>query len=522
MDQDRELRKKLLHEREQQKQRREFMKSVGGIGLGAGVMAASPGAFANNSNPNQPEIAIIGAVAGGLRTAHRLMQYGFDSTVYEANNRVGGRMYSDSSFFSDNRVVEWGGEFISSEHTAIRNLAHQLDLKLEDANRLSVGEEETYSIGGQLYNEHDLLDEWVDGLYDVMKQALKDAPWQPTYNSVHTAKHIEYDYLDAIDWMDMLGYNSSHWVHKLLLTDLVAEYGITVGNSALNLIYLLGYNTRRSGGLPLAGTDERFHIVGGNDLIPITMANQLPSGTVQMEKKLEAIVGDYGGPYTLQFDDGSSSNCEVLVMSLPINLVKDIDIDSRIWDTFSTQKQNAFLSDNTASDNGKLMMEFSDRHWDLTRDINGREVHQAARGYSDPDKFISTWEGEPGNPSPLGLLVDYNGGFEARNLTSTELHGVAHHDDVLRFLPQAEAIWPGISAKYTGKALISNWIDDPFAKSAFLSPTIGTMTSWWGSQWESEGNIYFAGEAYDEESWAYMEGAIASGERVAREIHQNY
>jgi monoamine oxidase len=48
------------------------------------------------------------------------------------------------------------------------------------------------------------------------------------------------------------------------------------------------------------------------------------------------------------------------------------------------------------------------------------------------------------------------------------------------------------------------------------------MTSWWGSQWESEGNIYFAGEAYDEANWAYMDAAIASGERVAREIYQNY
>ena len=42
------------------------------------------------------------------------------------------------------------------------------------------------------------------------------------------------------------------------------------------------------------------------------------------------------------------------------------------------------------------------------------------------------------------------------------------------------------------------------------------------SQWEPDGNIYYAGEAYDEEGWSYMNGAIASGERVAKEIHQNY
>jgi hypothetical protein len=83
---------------------------------------------------------------------------------------------------------------------AIRNLAHQLGLQLEDANKLSVGDEETYLIGGQLYNEHDLLDEWVGGLYDIMKQALKDAPWQPTYNSVHTPENIH-----SISWMRSTG-----------------------------------------------------------------------------------------------------------------------------------------------------------------------------------------------------------------------------------------------------------------------------------------------------------------------------
>ena len=475
---------------------------------------------------SQPSIAIVGAGAGGLRTAHRLQQYGIDSTIYEANTRVGGRMYSDRSFFSDNRVVEYGGEFISTEHTAIRNLVHQLGLKLEDANKLSLGEEETYFVTHygttSVYSEADLLDEWVGGLYEVMKQALKDAPWQPQYNTVHTAKHIEYDFLNAIQWMTDLGYPSSHWVHKLLLTDLVAEYGITDNNSALNLIYLLGWNTRNSGGLPLAGTDERLHVVGGNDLIVQGMAGELPAGSIEMERKLVQIVGDYAGPYTLHLEDLSSTSCDVLVMSLPMNLIKGIDIDTRILNGFSPQRQMAFDSTSNVSDNGKLMLEFSDRHWDRSTVIHDETVHQAARAYSDPDKFISTWEGEPGNPSTLGLLVDYNGGFEARNLASLNLHGLAAQADVDRFLPQAESIWPGITPKYTGKALVSNWLGDPLAGSAFTSPSVGTMTTWWGAQWQPAGNIYFAGEAYDEEQWSYMNGAILSGERVAKEIHQNY
>ena len=158
---------------------------------------------------------------------------------------------------------------------------------------------------------------------------------------------------------------------------------------------------------------------------------------------------------------------------------------------------------------------------------------QAARAYSFGGEtarqysgFISTWEGEPGNPSPLGVLVNYNGGAEARKLRSKELHGPAAQADVDRVLLQAEQIWPGISARYRPEVggLVSNWIDDPLAKSAFTSPSVGTMTTWWGSQWESDiqGRVFFAGEAYDAEYWSYMNGAVLSGERVATEIHQNF
>lgn len=533
MDQDRELRKRLHRERQLQNERRDFLRAAGGMGLGAGMLSASPAAFANNGGGNnQPSIAIVGAGVGGLRTAHRLMQYGIDSTVYEASERVGGRMFADRDFFSDGRVVEYGGEFISTEHNAIRNLAHQLNLQLEDANKLSLGDEETYLIDGVLYSEAQLMDVWVNDLYDVMKRAQQDAPWQPQYNTAHTAKHLEYDDKDAIQWMTELGYPSTDWVHKLLLADLVAEYGITEGNSALNLIYLLGWNTRNSGGLPLAGTDERLHVVGGNDLIPQRMADELPSGTVQLEKHLEAITGNYGGPFTLEFTDNSSETCEVLVLALPHNKIKEIDIADDIWMGFSPEKRTGFLSSENVSDNGKVMMEFTDRHWDRFTTIDGESVHQAARAYSftnptgldDWSGFISTWEGEPGNPSPLGVLVNYNGGHEARTLKSKNLHGPANNKDVDRILDQAELIWPGISAKYIpGKALVSNWIDDPLAGSAFTSPTVGTMTTWWGAQWESDipGKVFFAGEAYDEEFWSYMNGAVLSGERIATEIHQN-
>ena len=260
---------------------------------------------------------------------------------------------------------------------------------------------------------------------------------------------------------------------------------ITEGNSALNLIYLLGFNNRGSGGLPLAGTDERFHIVGGNDQVPTLMAEQLPSGSIQYEHKLRKIKKENSGSFKLWFQGVNQAvQCDVLVMAMPLNLIKDVDIQGF---SFSPVKQMAIDSGNTSSDNCKVMLEFSDRFWDVSQtfgDPNVELVHQAARAYSDPDKFISTWEGEPGNPSSLGVLVDYNGGVEARALKNNIYHGEAHPNNVNHLIGYFSQVWPYTEAelmqKYTGKALVANWWDYPFAQGAFTSPTLGTMTTWWG------------------------------------------
>jgi monoamine oxidase len=529
LDQDRELRRNLQIERVESIERRDFLKSMGVIGLGAGLYGVGRGqpAFAA-ADKSQPEIAIIGAGPGGMRAAHRLQQYGIGSKVYEASDRIGGRMYSDADFFSDNRVVEHGGELISSEHTALRNLVHQLNLKLEDVNKLSVGDEETYFIDGNLYSEENLMDVWVDHLYEPFKQALMDAPWQPLINTVHTPGHIYYDTTTARDWLTQeLQLPETDWVHRLLMTDLVAEYG-SLGsiqdypegdrNSAINLVYLLGWNVRSSGGLPLAGTDERLHVVGGNDRVITRMEEELPAGTVETGRKLVAIEPGGVKEFRLVFED-TSVDCDIVVMAMPYSLIRDVNIHPSIYNNFSNGKQMA-IENCLQADNGKVQLEFNDRHWDMTRTIGGQEVHQAARAYSNPDGFISTWEGEPGNPSELGVLVGYNGGYEGRNLSGNDYFGKASKKDVKRVLAQVKHVWPGIEDKYTGKALVSNWWDNPLARGAFVSPGTNDMTSWWGAQWETEGNIYFAGEACDVEYWSYMNGAILSGERVAQEIAQ--
>src|SRR5579863_1453403 len=73
---------------------------------------------------NEPSIAIVGAGIAGLTAALQLHDGGLPATVYEASNRIGGRMHSESRYWNDGQHTEWCGAMIDSHHTNMHALAH--------------------------------------------------------------------------------------------------------------------------------------------------------------------------------------------------------------------------------------------------------------------------------------------------------------------------------------------------------------------------------------------------------------
>ena len=112
--------------------------------------------------------------------------------------------------------------------------------------------------------------------------------------------------MSVIDWINAYvpnGMNSPFG--KLCAADAEGEYGSPANQeSALNLIYLLGFDDSVGGkGLQpksspvLGGTDEMWHVTGGNDQIVTGMVNELPAGTIQLGQKLVAVVKNSNGTY---------------------------------------------------------------------------------------------------------------------------------------------------------------------------------------------------------------------------------
>lgn len=77
-----------------------------------------------------PRAIVVGAGLAGLSAASELREAGHEVTVFEARDRVGGRVWSRE--LANGAVIEMGAEFILPDNTVIRELADRFGLGLWD------------------------------------------------------------------------------------------------------------------------------------------------------------------------------------------------------------------------------------------------------------------------------------------------------------------------------------------------------------------------------------------------------
>ncbi len=115
-------------------ERREFLKLA--FAASAGLLISSGTGFGRTTTlrgvGRGRRVTVVGAGFSGLACAYELLSAGYDVTVLDARNRVGGRVLSFSDFVSG-KVVEGGGELIGSNHpTWVAYAKRDDDVQLND------------------------------------------------------------------------------------------------------------------------------------------------------------------------------------------------------------------------------------------------------------------------------------------------------------------------------------------------------------------------------------------------------
>ena len=91
-------------------------------------ISSSPGML--SSNGNAKKVIVIGAGMSGLVAAYELVRAGHDVTILEARDRIGGRVLTIRSPFSNNHFAEGGAARIKPSHNLTLGYANHFNLNL--------------------------------------------------------------------------------------------------------------------------------------------------------------------------------------------------------------------------------------------------------------------------------------------------------------------------------------------------------------------------------------------------------
>ncbi len=478
--------------------RRDFLKAATAVG----AVALGPRLHLANA-ATAPRIVIVGAGLAGLAAAYQLKKAGYVAQVYEAADRIGGRCWTHRDYWNNGQISEHGGELIDQSHTAIRQLAQELGLRLDNLLKAEKnGTEPFYYFDGQPYTYAQAVDD-LNGIYQKMRRDVSEASYPTLYDS-YTQRGWELDHLSIVDWINETvpgGIDSK--LGQLLDVAYNIEYGgECTDQSALNLLYLMGYSGQ--GQLRLFGpSNEKYHVVGGNDQIPTRLAAALP-GQINTGQELIAIKQNTNGTYTLTFKSGKRMQdvtADKVILALPFSILRySVDYSKA---AFSDLKKIAITQQGMGT-NSKFQMQFTNRHWE-TLGNNGDTF--ADNGYQN------TWEVSRGQSGVSGILNNYTGGNIGASYGSGTITTRAQ-----QVLGLIEPVLPGLSAKWNGKVALDFWPGYKWTRGSYSYWKVGQYTLFSGVERKTEGNCYFAGEHTSVDFQGYLNGAVDSGYNAANAI----
>jgi len=475
---------------------------AGGVGAAAAAAASrfAPAASAATA----PRIVVVGGGLAGLSCAYRLKQAGYPAEVHEGSDRLGGRCWSDRTSFASGQVVEHDGELIDQRHTAVRQLAGQLGLKLN--NLLSAernGTEPFFYFDGEPYSYAQATDD-LKAIWQQLHSDVSAASYPTLYN-LSTERGRELDNMSITDYIKAYvpgGLSSK--LGQLLDVAYNIEYGgESSDQSSLNMLYLLAYSGQ--GQLRIFGpSNEKYHVIGGNDQIPARLASAL-AGPITLGSELVAIRRNADGSWVLSFQQGLTTRtvtADRVVIAIPFSILRSsVDISKA---GFSSRKLTAIRQQGMGT-NSKLHVQFTSRHWE-SLGSNGDT-------FSDTG-YQNTWDVTRAQSGTSGILVDYTGGKIGASFGSGTPSSRAQ-----QFLAQIEPVLPGISVRWNGRATIDYWAGNRWTKGSYSYWKVGQYQAFAGVEREIEGgSCHFAGEHTSIDFQGYLNGAVETGERAAGEI----
>jgi monoamine oxidase len=447
----------------------------------------------------QARIVVIGAGLAGLTTAWRLANAGYSPVVYDALNRVGGRCFSLRGTFATK--CELGGELIDTGHTYIQQLARELGLTLLDQNApIASLSGDRYALNGRVVSLAEIVEQFraIVPTLEADFAALGESEYVTFDESTPAGRRLERQ--SITDFFRRAGVCGS--LRDLLDVAYTTEYGLDVNEqSYLNLLALIGKTP-----VPFeifGDSDERFTIAEGNDALATRMTAGLPS-PVRFEHALVALRERSNGSVRVTFDNRGRMVdviADRVVLALPFKQLRRCDLSVSL----PAPKRRA-IARMAYGTNAKIMIGTRTRPWVLA----------SASGTSFHDRvYQESWDSSRGYSTPGAALTSFTGG---RMGVSVGNGSDAYQGRL--FADEIDSVFPGVAASYTGRVARMHWPTARWFEGSYACYRPGDYSDFVGSEAPPSGALHFAGEHTSLDAQGYLEGAVESGERVAREIQE--
>jgi monoamine oxidase len=428
-------------------------------------------------------VVVVGAGFSGLAAAYELSRAGYQVTVVEARNRVGGRVISFSDLVAK-KNVEGGGELIGSNHPAWIAYAKQFKLDF-----LDVGEEDLdfpIILKGKPVSaeESEKLWEEMEKVFNtIVADAAKvdaDEPWKAS-----DAKAL--DTRTMADWIEKT--NASPLCKSALHTMMTADNGVVPEWQS----YLGNLAMVKGGGLEKYWTEsEVYRCSGGNQQLARQLVTAIGAERVITGMPVRSIaVTDRTARVTL--GDGKVLEAEHVLLTAPPSVWNKIAIDPVLPASLAPQMGT----------NVKYLMSLNSAVW--------RRRELAPELLSDGPVSM-TWHATDGQKGPGEAMVAFSGGPAAdvcREWTAVQRDK--------HYLAELNKVYRGITASFV-RARFMDWPSDPWTKASYSFPAPGQVTSQGPTLREGIGRLHFAGEYTSYAFMGYMEGALNSGVAAAKRI----
>lgn len=460
--------------------------------------SSSQAPLKRNGNPKQ--VIIIGAGMAGLTAAYELAQAGHRVTILEARDRVGGRVYTVREPFTEGLYAEAGAFWLAANHEYTMKYVQRFNLPLVSNTSRRVFSN-CYARGEQI----DLATETPAAFPFKLTAQEQKLGVNGMFMKYFGAGLQQIGDASRIDWTSD--------ITKLYDKMTVAEYLRRQGASSEAIALLqLGYLNLWGDGineysalqllrdLALNTAPTYYQIKGGNDLLPKAFAAKL-SEQILYNTPVTKIEQNANGVQVVYLKNGSPQTMtgDYVICTAPFSVLKRIQVTPSL----SANKQTA-IEQLAYTSVARVMLQSKQKFW-LDRGI---------KGYTSTDLGITIAGDATFNQSgKKGILESLMIGESAREISAM------NENLRLEFaIAQMQKAYPGIKQNFE-RGFSKCWDEDEWSQGGYVWFKPGQMSTLNPHIARPEGRIHFAGEHTS--AWTgWIQGAIESGDRVAREINQ--